>query len=134
MNTKVTVTERIGMLELHSGSSSLRGLATRLGLKTPQIFYDIRSGKVSGFSSELTSRILLEFPEIRRDWLVYGEGPMTADEKSAMNDGVFPTGDFLKIFLNMSNTISRQEENITKLTGMVEKLVNGPDTPKLEKV
>ena len=52
--------------------------------------------------------------------------------EAAHDDNTIPLGDAMKIFLNMSSTISRQEENISKLADMVNRLTGGQDVPKKE--
>ncbi|MCR5408121.1 MAG: hypothetical protein K6E61_03345 [Bacteroidales bacterium] len=113
MDTMVTLTDRISLLKMRAGVTTLKGLADAVGLKNPQVFSDILSGKTSGFSGKVAGKIFLAFPEIRREWLLEGEGPMTADESPERN----LSGDFLKIFLNMSETLnrlSRENEELKK--------------------
>ena len=56
-------------------------LAKYIGLKTPQRFYDIKSGK-HGISKELADRIKAKYLNISISWLVTGEGDMfISDEK-----------------------------------------------------
>lgn len=52
---------------------SFRALAQKIGIKGPQIFYDIKSGKC-GISFRLASSINKAFPEIRLDWILSGDG------------------------------------------------------------
>lgn len=54
---------------------SARALAIALGLKSPQIFYDIKAGKC-GISKELATKIQDYFLNISAAWLLTGEGDM----------------------------------------------------------
>ena len=58
---------------------------------------------------------------------------LATDKPGATVDTVTLTGDAMKIFLNMSSTIDRQEKNISKLTEIVSSLLEGSaDIPKKE--
>ena len=60
-----------------------------------------------------------------------GEGEMMSSEPAAQPaTSVTLSGDTMRIFLNMSETLSRQEENIAKLTDMVDRLTGGVEAPK----
>ena len=54
-----------------------------LGLKSPQVFYDIKSGKTQGLSRKLLEAIQEKLPDINSVWLLTGEGEMlkTSDKK-----------------------------------------------------
>lgn len=56
-------------------NQTARALSIALGLKTPQIFYDIKAGKC-GISKSLASRIQELFYDIDEGWLLTGEGSM----------------------------------------------------------
>ena len=124
-----TVQDRLSMLAVHAGSKSLKALAKDLGLTTPQMLYDIKSGKVAGFSTRLANKILLVYPEVNQTWLLTGEGEMLTNSPKT-SASVMLSGDAMTIFLNMSDTISRQEANITKLTDMVNRLTGGMEVQK----
>lgn len=66
--------QRIADLLDYLGLNAL-GLSKELGLKTPQIFYDIKSGKC-GISKGLAQKIQEHFLNINPAWLVTGEGEM----------------------------------------------------------
>lgn len=51
-------------------------LAQKLDIPSAQTFTDIRNGKI-GISQRLSAKILKAFPEIRKEWLLAGEGSMT---------------------------------------------------------
>ena len=50
-------------------------LSRELGLKTPQIFYDIKAKKC-GISKDLANKIQEKFYDIDKTWLLTGEGEM----------------------------------------------------------
>ena len=62
---------------------SIRQFAMELGLKSPQVFYDIKSGKTQGLSRKLLEAIQEKLPDINSVWLLTGEGEMlkTSDKK-----------------------------------------------------
>lgn len=74
--------ERVEELQRYSGLN-WKELAHKLGMNTPQTFTDIRGGR-HGISKGLASKILAAFPDLRQEWLVFGEGPMT--KKDAANE------------------------------------------------
>lgn len=67
--------ERIKRLEEYTGLS-LNKLAAAIGIKSPQTFYDIKSGK-HGISKDLAERIKAKYLNINISWLLSGEGEMT---------------------------------------------------------
>lgn len=75
--------QRIEQVLKHSGMSA-RALAFALGLKSPQIFYDIKAQKC-GISKELATKIQDHFLNISAAWLLTGEGEMLKSE--AINTG-----------------------------------------------
>lgn len=54
---------------------SFNSLAKEIGLKSPQIFYDIKAGKC-GISKDLATKIHERFLNINTAWLLTGEGDM----------------------------------------------------------
>lgn len=85
-------------------------------------------------SPEMIKKISLTFPELDMGWILTGEGKMLKDGASdsapQQPASLTLTGDAVQMFLDMSKTISRQEENIAKLTGMVDRLTGGVEAPK----
>lgn len=69
--------QRIEQLLKHLNMSA-RALALALGLKNPQIFYDIKAEKC-GISKELAIKIQEHFLNISAAWLLTGEGEMLKD-------------------------------------------------------
>lgn len=74
-------------------------------------------------SPEVSKKISLTFPELNMGWVLTGSGEML--NAPAPKESLTLAGDAMKIFLNMSNTILRQEENISKLADMVNRLTGG---------
>lgn len=70
--------QRIEQLLKHLDMSA-RALALALGLKNPQIFYDIKAKKC-GISKELAAKIQEHFLDISAAWLLTGEGEMLKSE------------------------------------------------------
>ncbi len=66
--------ERIKKLEEFTGLS-LNKLAAAIGIKSPQTFYDIKSGK-HGISKDLADKIKAKYLNINMSWLLSGEGEM----------------------------------------------------------
>lgn len=66
--------ERIKKLEEFTGLS-LNKLAAEIGIKSPQTFYDIKSGK-HGISKDLADKIKAKYLNINMSWLLSGEGEM----------------------------------------------------------
>lgn len=59
---------------------SANKLSKLLGMRSPQIFYDIKSGKC-GISKDLVKRIQEKFCNINAGWLLTGEGSMILSEE-----------------------------------------------------
>lgn len=123
-----TVKERLLAFIQHKGLSknkfeSMCGLSKRYVSNISQ-----------SISPAVTKKISLTFPELNIGWVLTGDGDMLATDKpGATVDTVTLTGDAMKIFLNMSSTIDRQEKNISKLTEIVSSLLEGSaDIPKKE--
>ena len=119
----VTVQDRISLLAIHAGNLNLRALSQVLGLKTPQMLYDLKSGKVTTISSKLANKIFLVFPEVNKRWLLTREGEMLDEEtpkESEESQTILKSSEAWKIFLQMSETIVRQEDNISKLTDIIK--------------
>lgn len=73
--------QRIEQLLKHLDMSA-RALALALGLKNPQIFYDIKAEKC-GISKELAAKIQERFFSISAAWLLTGEGEMLKESQSS---------------------------------------------------
>lgn len=55
---------------------SVAELAQKAGYERAQSFYDVISGKTKNISPKMAGNIILKFPEIRKSWLLTGEGEM----------------------------------------------------------
>lgn len=60
---------------------SIKGLGEKLNFKSPQKFYDIKSGKTRGISRNLLDAVKENLPEINSTWLLTGEGDMLSMKK-----------------------------------------------------
>lgn len=60
---------------------SIKGLGEKLNFKSPQKFYDIKSGKTRGISRNLLDAVKENLPEINSTWLLTGEGDMLSKKK-----------------------------------------------------
>lgn len=102
-------------------------VSTLLGLSNGVI------GKSRYPGRDLSRRVLEQiekfYPDLNIDWIKTGAGEMLLSTPSQV-DSLVLSGEAMKIFLNMSTTISRQEENISKLTDMVNRLTGGEEAPK----
>lgn len=87
--------ERIEEIQRLSGLN-WKELAIKVGLTTPQTFTDIRSGR-HGISKGLAAKMLMAFPDIRQEWLVFGTGPMTKHE-SARNIPLYEASEAVGVF------------------------------------
>lgn len=119
----MSVSERIEAIMKHGHHKNAKALSMALGMTSAQVFYDIQSGKVKSISSQLANKIILVYPEFNMGWLLTGQGEML--NKPAQSIVPMFTEDAMQVFLNMSNTILRQEENISKLADMVNRLTGG---------
>lgn len=80
----MTEYQRIEKLLKHLDMSA-RALALALGLKNPQIFYDIKAQKC-GISKELATKIQEHFLNISAAWLLTGEGEMIRDSTTSVGE------------------------------------------------
>ena len=67
--------ERIEKIIEHYGISA-KSFADRIQLSRPQAVYDILSGKTKSITEKMAIKIISEFSEIDRAWLLSGEGEM----------------------------------------------------------
>lgn len=76
-------------------------------------------------SPEVTKKISLTFPELDMGWVLTGEGDMLSAKTGTPDDSITLSGDTMRVFLSMSSTIARQEENISKLTAIIDRITGG---------
>jgi len=121
--------ERIDAIVRYGGFKNIKAFVSALNLKGPQIIYDIQSGKTKNISDNLAERILLVFPEINRAWLLSGIGAMLdgEEEKVTGADGVVIPRELVQMFTNMTEAARIQEENVSRLTQIVNRLTGGTD-------
>ena len=81
---------------------------------------------------EMAEKISLKFPELNMGWILTGEGEMLKDNSSVEVPGIFVPQELVRMFTNMSEAARIQEENIAKLTQIVDRLTGGAEEPKKE--
>ena len=121
--------ERIDAIVRYGGFKNIKAFVSALELNTPQIIYDIQSGKTRGISAKLAERISLVFPEISRAWIYTGEGEMLVgkEENATTEDGVVIPRELVQMFTNMTEAARLQEENVSRLTKIIDRLTGGKD-------
>ena len=75
---------------------SVAELAQKAGYERAQSFYDVISGKTKNISPKMAGNIILKFPEIRKSWLLTGEGEMLNTPASEEDDDLEEEENFLK--------------------------------------
>lgn len=70
--------ERLEALKRFTGLT-WKAIAEKANIKYAQSFTDIRAGR-HGISPSVGNKLADTFPQIRREWLMLGIGPMTTDE------------------------------------------------------
>lgn len=124
----LTAAQRLNEV-LRITGTNVKSLSERLGYSRPQGLYDVAAGRTKNISADLCRKIVTAFPEFNQAWLLAGEGEMLSDpgdqsRKPELGDVVL-SGDMVKLFINMTETIKRQEDNISVLTAMVDRLTGG---------
>lgn len=76
MDAKYKIENILNFLEINP-----KVFSERLGCQRPQIIYDILKGKTKRISEKLAIKIISEFPEISKSWLLAGEGNMLITEE-----------------------------------------------------
>lgn len=76
-------------------------------------------------------RISLAFPDLNTGWLLTGSGTMTRDDNGAADTaGVYVPQELVQMFTNMTEAARIQEENVARLTKMVDRLTGGKEDLK----
>ena len=76
-------------------------------------------------------RISLAFPDLNTGWLLTGSGTMTRDDNGAADTaGVYVPQELVQMFTNMTEAARIQEENVARLTKMVDRLTGGKEELK----
>lgn len=55
---------------------SIRQLSAKLELPSPQVFYDLKSGKLQSISRKVLELLKKNLPEVSAAWILTGEGDM----------------------------------------------------------
>ncbi len=128
--------ERLAEILRHT-KTNVKSLSERLGYARPQGLYDVASGRTKNFSSDLARRLVTEFPELSKAWILTGEGEMLrkdapaedapAEDAPAEDAPLILTGEAKRIVLNMTETINQQEANISRLVEVVDRLTGAAD-------
>lgn len=126
--------EKIEALLNHLGLSA-RKLAISIGLKSPQVFYDIKFGKCK-ISRDLASKITDKYDFISKTWLLTGEGEMLCPHinqknvsgpnvvgESTVTNNAFPE-ELMVLLKNRDEEIKKRDEQMDRLLSILEKLTN----------
>ena len=112
-------------------------LANAIGLTRSQALYDIQNGKTKSITQQMADKIVQKFPEIRRSWLITGEGSMLVEREqelscSSMLDrlkeykGIEKDSDFAEFLgisrQNLSAWRTRDTLNISKIIDKIPKI------------
>lgn len=88
-----------------------------------------------GFGEDKLNNVLKSFPELNRDWLIYGEGEMLSGTVVQQNNqngdniqGASVTinkqeGDYLEIIKNLTSQLSKSQEQISKSQEQMDRLI-----------
>ena len=77
--------ERIEKILAYYGLSA-NSFADRLQLGRAQAIYDILAGKTKSITEKMASKIISEFSDISKSWLMSGEGEMLKSDQAAVKD------------------------------------------------
>lgn len=87
-----------------------------------------------GFGKDKLNNVLKEFPELNREWLLYGEGemlvtPVVQNNKNGDNiQGASVTihkaeGDYLEIIKGLTSQLSKSQEQVSKSQEQIDRLI-----------
>lgn len=106
-----------------------------ISIKKFEELCDLSNGYVSsmrkGFGNDKLNNVLKNFPELNRDWLLYGEGDMLNDmvvqnNKNGNNiNGPSVTinnesGDYIDVIKTLTTQLSKSQEQIDRLITIIE--------------
>ena len=94
----MTDIERIAKLKEYTGLN-YKALSEKLGLKNPQVFYDIQKGR-HGISKKLADTIANTYPQIQYSWIISGAGEML---KNSENSGILINSSNISGNVNQDN-------------------------------
>ena len=110
---------------------SLRKLSEVLELKSPQVFYDMKAGKVQGISRTLLESIKDKLPDVNDVWLLTGEGEMMRESPQnhqviGNNSGIANNGNGVVIHPKeeSSDVVKRMQDQIDELLSQNRTLLN----------
>ena len=108
--------ERVEQLKKYLGLSYAE-IAQELGKKSGQSFYDIMSGR-HGISQDLATSIVERWPEISREWLLFGDGDIVpAPQQNQVPDGsVVMSAEVWGEMKKMISTLQSQQDTIKMLS------------------
>ena len=98
----------------------------QLGIKTPQVFYDIKAGKC-GISKDLANKFQEKYGNINKNWLLTGEGDMLKQPSSNIITNI---GDFATNTINgdlssqLAELISAQKSMQQEYKGMQQEYIS----------
>lgn len=66
--------DRIDYIMKLTNNRSYNGFAKNIGIKSAQVFYDLKSGKVKNISRDLGTAIIKKYGSFQLPWILVGEG------------------------------------------------------------
>ena len=112
--------ERVEQLKKYLGLSYAE-IAQELGKKNGQSFYDILSGR-HGISQDLATSIVERWPEISREWLLFGDGELAPAQQQNLvpSDGsIVMSAEVWGEMKKMISTLQSQQDTIKMLSEAV---------------
>ena len=110
---------------------SIPKFAEFVGFKTPQAVREIINGRTKTLSDAAQMKILKSFPELNRDWLLYGEGEMlrsmctqnVEDSKNFTQTGNVTVNNSDAALLKAIDEISEQRKMVQKAQEQIDRLL-----------
>lgn len=111
---------------------TMKSFETRCGLSSGYV-----TSMRKGFGSDKLNNVLTAFPELNRDWLLYGEGPMLKENitqhangdnntQIAGNGNLVEMSSSLKLAIEeiaeQRKLVSKSQEQIDRLLAIIEKI------------
>lgn len=109
--------ERVEQLKKYLGLSYAE-IAQELGKKNGQSFYDILSGR-HGISQDLATSIVERWPEISREWLLFGDGDITPAPQQNLvppDGSIVMSAEVWGEMKKMISTLQSQQDTIKMLS------------------
>lgn len=102
----------------------------KLGFKRPQVIYDVLKGKTKSISNNLANKIVTEFPQYSKLWLLTGEGD-DINSNVVQNDVIeenrqkrtytISSDNLMEIIREKDRQIQKRDEQIDRLISILEK-------------